>query len=143
MRDSTVETPPKPEDNYEYADRGWDNTVGMNLKYIANPDPYRYREINLYSQFLLGASTYNSEAVFSNYNKQKSDREGTTGGVVLGADLDVHHNANVSLEYLRLNPGLTSRNFSSRLYDVSGDLYQVSSSQNSANIFIGEFSIKF
>jgi len=141
--DNTNETPPKPEDNYEYGDKGWDNNAGMNLKFIANPDPYRYREMNFYSQFIAGAYKYRSDAIFTNVNKQYSRREGDSMGVLLGTDLDIHHNANVSIEYLRLRPDLTSRNLSTRLYDVSGELYQTSESYNTSNIIVGEISIKF
>ena len=142
-RDNTYETPPKPEDNYDYADSGWDNTAGLNLKFIANPDPYRYREMNFYSQLLSGSTDYHSEAIFTNVNRQSSDREGDASGIVLGADLDIHHNMNVSLEYLRLRPGTVSRNFSTYLYDISGDLYQISRSYNTSNIVVGELNIKF
>ena len=50
---------------------------------------------------------------------------------------------NVSLEYLRLRPGVVSRNFKTYLYDISGDLYQVSRRYNTANIVVGELNIKF
>lgn len=142
-RDNTYETPPKPEDNYDYADRGWDNTLGFNLKFIADPDPYRYREMNFYSQLLAGFTDYYSEAIFTNVNRQRSDREGDAGGIVLGADIDIHPSMNVSVEYLRLRPDATSRNFKTYLYDVSGDLYQVSESYNTSNIVVGELNIKF
>jgi len=142
-RESTYETPPKPEDNYDYFDRGWDNTVGLNLKYIANTDPYKYREMNFYSQFLAGANDYHREAIFSNVNLEHSERDGEATGLVLGADLDIHRSMNVSLEYLRLTPGILSRNFRTELYDVSGELYQISESFNKANIVIGELNIKF
>jgi hypothetical protein len=141
--ESTNETPPKPEDNYNFNNNGWDNDVGMNLKYIANPDPYRYREMNFYSQFLAGQTKYNSEAIFTNVNKQRSDREGYSRGVIVGADMDIHYNANVSVEYLKLRPDLTSRNLTTHLYDVSGDLYQISKSFNSANVIVGELNVKF
>jgi len=142
-RNSTHETPPKPEDNYDYDNKSWDNTFGLNLKYIANPDPYRYREMNFYSQFLAGSTDYHSEAMFPNVNLQSSEREGDATGIVLGADLDIHRSINVSLEYLRLAPGILSRNLRTELYDISGDLYQISESYNTANIVIGELNIKF
>jgi len=142
-QDNTNETPPKPEDNFDYGSKSWDNDVGMNLKYIANPDPYRYREMNFYSQFLAGSTKYQSNAIFTNINKQKSDREGYSRGVIAGADLDIHYNANVTVEYLRLRPDLTSRNITTHIYDVSGDLYQISKSYNSANIIVGELNVKF
>lgn len=142
-QESTNETPPKPEDNYEYNNKGWDNDFGLNLKYIANSDPYRYREMNFYSQFLAGQSEYISEAIFTNVNQQKSEREGYSRGIVVGADMDIHYNANVSVEYLRLRPDLTSRNLTTHLYDISGDLYQISKSFNSASIIVGELNVKF
>ncbi|MBD3183622.1 hypothetical protein GF312_15130 [Candidatus Poribacteria bacterium] len=142
-RDNTYETPPKPEDNYDYFDNGWDNTLDLNMKYIANPDPYKYREMNFYSEVLTGSTEYTREAMFSNVNLERSEREGDTTGIVFGADIDIHHNINVGLEYLRLKPGMMGSNFTTRLYDVSGDLYQVSSSYNSTNIVVGELNIKF
>jgi len=142
-QDSTLNTPPKPEDNYDYTNNGWDNNVGMKLKYIANPDPYRYREMNFYSQFLAGASKYRSDAIFTNVNQQKTRREGTSRGIIVGADMDIHPKANVIVEYLRLRPDLTSRNITTHIYDVSGDLYQISRSYNSASIIVGEINVKF
>ncbi|MFC1718603.1 NHL repeat-containing protein [Candidatus Poribacteria bacterium] len=142
-RESTYETPPKPEDNYEYDDKGWDNNFGLNLKYIADTDPYKYREMNFYSQFLAGATDYHREAIFTNVNQERSDRDGENTGLVLGADLDIHRSMNVSLEYLRLTPGILSRNFRTELYSVSGDLFQISESFNRANVVIGELNIKF
>lgn len=142
-RDSTYETPPKPEDNYDYSDRGWDNDAGLNLKFIADPDPYRYRELNFYSKFITGQSEYRTSAIFENVNKQRSLREGNSLGVILGTDIDIHHNVNVSLEYHRLRPDLSSRNIDTWLYDVSGDLYQTSKSFNRANVIVGEINIKF
>lgn len=142
-RDSTNETPPKPEDNFDYIDSGWDNNAGLNLKFIVNPDPYKYREMNFYSQFIAGSNKYRSEAIFTNVNKQKSSRVGDSTGILVGTDLDIHHNANVSIEYLRLRPDINARNISTKLYDVSGDLYQTSKSYNSSNIIIGELNIKF
>jgi len=142
-RDSTYETPPKPEDNYDYGDTGWDNTFGLNLKFIADPDPYGYREMNFYSQLLTGSTDYSSTAIFTNVNQQYTEREGSADGIVVGTDLDIHSRMNVSLEYLRLSPGILSRNFSTYLYDVSGDLYQTSKSHNTSNILVGELNIKF
>lgn len=142
-RDSTHKTPPKPEDNYDYTNNGWDNNLGVNLKYIANPDIYKYREMNFYSQFLAGSTDYHSEAMFPNVNLQSSDRGGDATGFILGTDMDIHSSINVSLEYLRLTPGILSRNLRTELYDVSGDLYQISETYNSANIVIGELNIKF
>ncbi len=142
-QDSTINTPPKPEDNYDYTNNGWDNNIGMKLKYVANSDPYRYREMNFYSQFLAGASRYRSDAIFTNVNQQKARREGTSRGVIVGADVDIHPKANVIVEYLRLRPDLTSRNITTHIYDVSGDLYQISRSYNSANIIVGEINVKF
>lgn len=150
-RDSTYETPPKPEDNYDYIDKGWDNTLGFNLKFIANPDLYRYREMNFYSQLLAGSTDYRSDAIFTNVNRQHTDREGSEGGIVFGADMDIHHNINVALEYLRLTPDSISkklglqfgRDLRMNLYDVSGDLYQTSRNYNTSNVIIGELNIKF
>ncbi len=142
-RNSTYETPPKPEDNYDYINSGWDNTFGLNLKYIATPDLYKYREMNFYSQFLAGSTDYRSEAIFTSVNQQRSEREGDAYGFVFGTDMDIHRNINVSLEYLRLAPGILNRNLRTELYDISGDLYQISRTYNTSNIVIGELNIKF
>ena len=99
--------------------------------------------MNFYSQYLAGATEYDRGAIFTNVNLERSERDGDNSGIVLGADVDIHSSMNVALEYLRLRPGVTSRNFKTYLYDVSGDLYHVSESYNTANILVGELNIKF
>lgn len=139
----TYDTPPKPEDNYDFENKGWDNTFGLNLKYIANSDKYSYREMNFYSQLLNGATDYRRDAIFTNVNRERTERDGESDGFIVGADVDIHPSLNVSMEYLRLKPGVMSRNFSTYLYDIDGSLSGTARSENSSDIFIGELSIKF
>ena len=143
-QDIEYRTPPKPEDSYLRDNRSWDNNFGLNLKYIANPDLYRYREMNFYSQLLAGSTDYNRDALYEDLSMEYSRSEGDADGIVVGADVDVHHNLNVSLEFLRLRPGLMDRNFSTKLYEATyGELDQTLRSYNTSNIFVGELSIKF
>ena len=137
-------TPPKPEDSYNYNNEGWDNTFGLNLKYIANPNIYRYREMNFYSQVLAGSTNYDTEAFYEDLNKGYIESEGEADGIVVGADLDIHPSLNVAMEFLRLRPGALGRNFSTYLYETTyGELDQTSETYNTSNIFVGELSIKF
>jgi hypothetical protein len=76
-------------------------------------------------------------------NKQKSEHEGEARALIFGIDWDILTKANLSFEYLDLNPNYTSRNFTREYYDVSGDLYEVYRSQNKARILAGELNIKF
>jgi len=144
MQDIEYRTPPKPEDSYIRDNKSWDNTFGLNLKFIANPDLYRYREMNFYSQLLAGSTDYGRNALYEDLSAGYSESEGDADGIVVGADVDVHPSLNVSLEFLRLRPGLTSRNFSTYLYETTyGELDQTLRSYNTSNIFVGELSIKF
>ncbi|MBM3242823.1 hypothetical protein FJZ31_41715 [Candidatus Poribacteria bacterium] len=142
-RDNRYVVAPKPEDSYNYGDEGIDNTFHTNLKFVTNPNIYKYKELNLYSQVLYGTTNLRSDSIFTDLNKQRSEHEGDARALILGIDWDILTKANLSFEYLDLNPNYTSRNFTREYYDVSGNLYEVYRSQNKARILAGELNIKF
>jgi len=142
-RDNRYSVIPKSEDSYDYGDEGIDNTFQTNLRFVTNPNVYKYKELNLYSQVLYGTTNLHSDARFTDLNKQKSEHEGDARALIFGIDWDILTKANLSFEYLDLNPNYTSRNFTRKYYDVSGDLYEVYRSQNKSRILAGELNIKF
>jgi len=142
-RDNRYFVAPKQEDSYNYGDEGIDNTFHTNLKFVTNPNVYKYKELNLYSQLFYGTTDLHSDAIFTDLNRQKSEHEGNSRALIFGIDWDILTKANLSVEYLDLNPNYTSRNFTREYYDVSGDLYEVYRSQNRARILAGELNIKF
>jgi DNA-binding beta-propeller fold protein YncE len=141
--DTRYITPSRLEDSYTTDTRGVDNFFGTNLQWVLNPNPYRYKELNLYFQHVLGSSTGGMEAEFKDVNRQKSEIEGEASSYLFGVDWDILRNLNLNLEYIRLNPGQTSRNYTRRYYDVSGDLFEVMRSQNASSIYRGEIRLKF
>jgi len=142
-RDAMNTTFAKLEDSYEYGNQGYDNIFDANLKFVTNPNAYRYKELNLYTQLLYGKTDFQGNAMFTDVNQQKSEQEGKSKGIIFGMDWDILSRANLSVEYLNLDPNYTSRNFTRKYWDVSGDLYEVFKSQNRASILAGELNIKF
>ena len=142
-RDNEYVVAPKAEDSYNTVDEGIDNTFQTNLKFVTNPNIYKYKELNLYSQVLYGTTDLSRNSIFTDLNLQKSEHEGEARALIFGIDWDILTKANLSFEYLDLNPNYTSRNFTREYYDVSGDLYEVYKSQNKARTLTGELNIKF
>jgi hypothetical protein len=142
-RDNRYFVAPKQEDSYNYGDEGIDNTLYTTIKFVTNPNVYKYKELNLYSQVLYGTTNLYSDSIFTDLNQQKSEHEGEASALIFGVDWDILEKANLSFEYLSLNPNYTSRNFIRRYYDVSGELYEVYKSYNKARILASEFNIKF
>ena len=142
-QDTRYITPSRLEDSYTTDVHGLDNFFGANLQWILNPNPYRYKELNLYLQHIIGSSRGGMEAEFKEVNRQKSEIEGEANSYLFGIDWDILRNLNLNLEYIRLNPGQTSRNYTRRYYDVSGDLFQVLRSQNASSIYSGRIRLKF
>lgn len=142
-RDALNTTFAKLEDSYEYGNQGYDNIFDANLTFVTNPNAYRYKELNLYTQLLYGKTDFQGNALFPDVNQQKSEQEGKSRGIIFGMDWDILSRANLSVEYLNLDPNYTSRNFTRKYWDVSGDLYEVFRSQNRASILAGELNIKF
>ena len=141
--DQSYLTPPKSEDSYGLQTKSLTNTLTANLKFITNPNPYRYKELNLYVERLDGTSELNKDAIFQTVNKQRQEDTGDASSLAFGLNWDIFTRANLWLEYTDLNPAQTSRNYTRRFYDVSGDLYEVFGSRNQARQFLGELTIKF
>ncbi len=136
-------TPPKLEDSYDLQTQALTNTLAANLKFITNPNPYHYKELNLYLERSDGTTSLDKNAIFQDVNKQRQEDEGDANSLAVGLNWDIFTKANLWLEYADLNPAQTSRNYVRRFYDVSGDLYEVFGSRNQAKRFLGELTIKF
>ena len=136
-------TPPKVEDSYDLQTKSLTNTLAANLKFITDPNPYRYKELNLYLERIDGTTDLDQAAVFQEVNKQRQDSEGDASAISIGLNWDILSSANLWVEYANLNPADTSRNFVRRYFDVSGDLYEVFGSRNEMKKLAGELTIKF
>ena len=142
-QDERYVTPAKVEDSYDFETQALENAFAANLKFITNPNPYRYKEVNLSVGRVDGTSDLMQDALFPDLNKQRRVDTGDANSTVVELNWDIWSRANLWLRYADLNPAETSRNFIRRFYDVSGDLYEVFGSRNEARQFLGELTIKF
>ena len=142
-QDERYVTPPKIEDSFDFQTQAFNNAFAANLKYITNPNPYRYKEFNISMGRIDGTSDLTQDALLPELNRQQRIDSGDASSTVLEVNWDVWSRANLWFRYADLNPAETSRNFIRRFYDVSGDLYEVFGSRNEARQFLGEFTIKF
>ena len=142
-QDERYITPAKVEDSYDFETQALENAFAANLKFITNPNPYHYKELNLSIGRVDGTSDLMQDALFPDLNKQHRVDTGDASSTVVELNWDIWSRANLWLRYADLNPAETSRNFVRRFYDVSGDLYEVFGSRNEARQFIGELTIKF
>ena len=142
-QDERYTTPAKIEDSFDFETQALENAFAVNLKYITNPNPYRYKELNLSVGRVDGTSDLTQDALFPDLNKQSRIDTGDANSTVIELNWDIWSRTNLWLRYADLNPAETSRNFVRRFYDVSGDLYEVFGSRNQARQFLGEFTIKF
>lgn len=142
-QDERYVTPAKVEDSYDFETQALENAFAANLKFITNPNPYRYKELNLSVGRVDGTSDLMQDALFPDLNKQRRIDTGDASSTVVELNWDIWSRANLWLRYADLNPAETSRNFIRRFYDVSGDLYEVFGSRNEARQFLGELTIKF
>ena len=142
-QDERYVTPAKVEDSYDFETQALENAFAANLKFITNPNPYRYKELNLSVGRVDGTSDLRQDALFPDLNKQRRIDTGDANSTVIELNWDIWSRANLWLRYADLNPAETSRNFIRRFYDVSGDLYEVFGSRNEARQFLGELTIKF
>ena len=141
--DERYVTPPKVEDSYDLQTKSLTNTLAANLKFITDPNPYRYKELNIYLERIDGTSDLDQAAIFQEVNKQRQDSEGDASAISLGLNWDILSRANLWMEYANFNPADTSRNFVRRYFDVSGDLYEVFGSRNEMKKLTGELTVKF
>ena len=142
-QDEEYITPAKVEDSYDFETQALENAFAANLKFITNPNPYRYKELNLSVGRVDGTSDLTQDALFPELNRQHREDTGDASSMVIELNWDIWSRGNLWLRYADLNPAETSRNFVRRFYDVSGDLYEVFGSRNEARQFIGELTIKF
>ena len=142
-QDERYVTPPKIEDSFDFETQALENAFAVNLKYITNPNPYRYKELNFSVGRVDGTSDLTQDALFPELNKQQRIDTGDANSTVIEVNWDIWSRTNLWLRYADLNPAETSRNFIRRFYDVSGDLYEVFGSRNQAQQFLGELTIKF
>ena len=142
-QDSRYITPAKVEDSYDFGTQALENAFAANLKFITNPNPYRYKELNVSVGRVDGTSDLTQDALYPDLNKQRRIDTGDASSTVIELNWDIWSRTNLWLRYADLNPAETSRNFIRRFYDVSGDLYEVFGSRNQARQFLGELTIKF
>lgn len=142
-QDERYVTPAKVEDSYDFQTQALENAFAANLKFITNPNPYRYKELNLSIGRIDGTSELTQDALFPELNKQHREDTGDATSTVIELNWDIWSRTNLWFRYADLNPADTSRNFVRRFYDVSGDLYEVFGSRNQARQFLGELTIKF
>ena len=142
-QDERYITPAKVEDSYDLETQALENAFAANLKFITNPNPYRYKELNLSVGRVDGTSDLTQDALYVDLNKQRRVDTGDASSTVIELNWDMGSRTNLWLRYADLNPAETSRNFIRRFYDVSGDLYEVFGSRNQARQFLGELTIKF
>ena len=142
-QDERYITPAKVEDSYDFGTQALENAFAANLKFITNPNPYRYKELNLSIGRVDGTSDLTQDALFQDLNKQRRVDSGDASSTVIELNWDIWSRTNLWFRYADLNPAETSRNFIRRFYDVSGDLYEVFGSRNQARQFLGELTIKF
>ncbi len=142
-QDERYITPAKVEDSFDFDTQAVENAFVVNLKLITNPNPYRYKELNLSIGRVDGTSDLAQDALFPDLNKQQRIDTGDANSTVIELNWDVWSKTNLWFRYADLNPAETSRNFVRRFYDVSGDLYEVFGSRNQARQFLGELTIKF
>ena len=142
-QDERYITPAKVEDSYDFGTQALENAFAVNLKFITNPNPYRYKELNLSVGRVDGTSDLTQNALYADLNKQRRVDTGDANSTVIELNWDIWSRTNLWLRYADLNPAETSRNFIRRFYDVSGDLYEVFGSRNQARQFLGELTIKF
>lgn len=136
-------TPAKVEDSYDFGTQALENAFAANLKFITNPNPYRYKELNVSVGRVDGTSDLTQDALYPDLNKQRRIDSGDASSTVIELNWDIWSRTNLWLRYADLNPSETSRNFIRKFYDVSGDLYEVFGSRNQARQFLGELTIKF
>ena len=142
-QDERYITPAKVEDSYDFQTQALENAFAANLKFITNPNPYRYKELNLSIGRVDGTSDLTQDALFPELNRQHREDTGDANSTVIELNWDLWARTNLWFRYADLNPAETSRNFIRRFYDVSGDLYEVFGSRNQARQFLGELTIKF
>ena len=141
--DNRYVTPPKAENSYALQTKSLTNTLAANLKFITDPNPYGYKELNIYLERVDVTSVLDQTALFPEINRQRQKSDCDASAISIGLNWDILSKANLWFEYADLNPAQTSRNFIRRYFDVSGDLYEVFGSRNEVRQITGELTVKF
>ncbi|MAF09954.1 hypothetical protein CMK11_05830 [Candidatus Poribacteria bacterium] len=142
-RDGDQVYPERLENSITFEDRNWDNDLYLGVNRVVNPNPYDYKEFNLFVQRQDGSSRLDTDALFPELNLQAGRQEGDSSGTMFGLDWDILRDANLYVQYQTLDPSDTSRNYTREFFDLEGNLYQVLRTQNKSDVFIGELNIKF
>ena len=142
-QDSLYYIPTRAEDASDFDSHSWDNTLVTSLKLITNPNPYNYKELNLYAE-RKDAYTYKlDKGAYPEINRQRNEDDGIAKSVSLGANWDIFRNVNLWVQYSDFNPAFNSHNMTRRYFDASGDPYMVFASKNKSRTWNGELTIKF
>ena len=142
-RDGDQVYPERRENSITFEDRNWDNDLYVGVSRVVNPNPYEYKEFNLFAQREDGSSNLDTDALFPEFNRQAGRQSGDSSGTMFGVDWDILRDAHLYLQYQTNNPNDTSRNYTREFFDLEGNLYQVLRTQNKSDVFIGELNIKF
>ena len=142
-QDSLYYIPTRAEDASDFDSHSWDNTLVTSLKLITNPNPYNYKELNLYAE-RKDAYTYKlDKGAYPEINRQRNEDDGIAKSVSLGANWDIFRNVNLWVQFSDFNPAFNSHNMTRRYFDASGDPYMVFASKNKSRTWTGELTIKF
>ena len=130
----------KPANDSDIDEDGYDNSFGINLRYVLDPNRFSYREMNLFARRLDGYTTYLRSSPNSG---ERADRRGDAQAWLWGSDFDVTRDINLSVGYSRFEPDQARRNYRTYLYDDSGRLYRMDEHFNRRSVLVGELKIKF
>lgn len=130
----------KPQNDSAIDETGYDNSFGINLRYVLDPNLYRYREANLYAKRLDGYTKY--ERISPN-SKEQTDRRGDASAILVGGDVDLFRDVNVAVGYSRFEPAQAQRNYDTFLYDDLGRLYRINRHFNRKSVLVVELRVKF
>lgn len=142
-RDGDQVYPERLENSITFEDRNLDNDLYVGVNRVVNPNPYEYKEFNVFVQREDGSSNLDTDALFPELNLQAGRQSGDSSGTMFGVDWDILRDANLYLQYQTLNPSDTSRNYTREFFDLEGNLYQVLRTQNKTDVLMGELNIKF
>lgn len=136
--------PTKPIYDYERKNKANDIVGDMVLKYISNPNIYKYTEAKIYFKTLKGNTEYQGKALNPELNKKRVSNIGEADGMLCGINIDLTPNSNFVLEYVDMKPNDLSRNFKTTSWDVTGNTYYgIWSFYNTYQKIGAEFKIKW
>ena len=137
----------KKEDSHELSTLSFDSTARASITLVTNPNPYSYKELNLYAVRMDGTTDLLKEGAYPELNKQKETDEGNKHSYGFGLNWDIlrknNTNINFGVMYAEDNPAYNSRNYVREYFDVTGDKYQVFASRNKKKSFMSSLLIKF